>query len=321
MSIHGLVDTPEFRAVRAIVGGDTAPARVVGPGDDAAILPDGTVLSTDVAVEGVHFRLDWIDADAAGGRAARAALSDLAAMGAEPTGLLLSLSGPDRDLLVAAGCGAREAGRTLGAPLLGGDLAAAAGPLTVGVTVVGRLSGAAPWLRSGARPGHALFVTGRLGGAAAAVSTWDAGGTPEAAALEAFVRPPTRLAMVAALRDLLAPAAAIDLSDGLAADARNLARASEVGLRLAADAIPVAGAAVHGRSTAEALRLALGGGEDYELLLAAEGRPGVEAAILEATGVPLARVGSVVAGEGVSLAERDGAVRPLEGGFAHWSDR
>lgn len=319
MSTEGLADTPEFDAVRRILAGGDMPAGIVGPGDDAAVLADGTLLSTDTSIEGVHFRLDWVAARAAGGRAARAALSDLAAMGGEPVALLASLSGPDRGLLVEAGQGVREAGDTFGAPLLGGDLARAEGPLTIGVTVVGRLGGASPWLRSGARPGDALYVTGPLGGSAAAVAAWEAGQTATEAALAAFLLPVPRFSLVRALRQHLRPTAAIDLSDGLAADARHLARASGVELLIEAERVPVAEAAALGREPAQALHLALRGGEDYELLLAAPDDAALEAAVEEATGVSLTRVGLVREGAGVTLRGLDGSTGPLEGGFGHWT--
>lgn len=317
--VEALADTPEFDAVRSILAGSRPPEGVIGPGDDAAVLSDGTLVSTDTSVEGVHFRLDWVGPKAAGGRACRAALSDLAAMGGEPVAVLASLSGPDRRQLIEAGQGVREAGERFGAPLVGGDLAPAEGPLTIGVTVVGRLGDALPWLRSGARPGDALYVTGALGGAAAAVAAWEVGDVATESHLAAFLLPVPHLKLVPALRELLRPSAAIDLSDGLAADARHLARASGVSMTVEGARVPIAETAALGRDPVKALDLALRGGEDYELLLTAPDRPGAEEAVRSATGVRLTRVGLVEPGEGVTLRSPDGTTRPLDGGFGHWT--
>ncbi len=325
MTLSGrLADGAEFDAIRAIVDGARASDAAVGPGDDAAVLADGTVVSTDVAVEGVHFRAEWIGDAAAGERAVRAALSDLAAMGAHPVAVFASLSGPDRERLVRAGIGVRQGGEAFGASLLGGDLARADGPLTIGVTVLGVLDGRRPWRRSSARPGDVLWVTGDLGAAAAAVATWSSDGVPSDALRDRFARPAPRFAAIDALRTHLDPRAAIDLSDGLAADARHLAAASGVEVVIEAERVPVAPAAVAARSPDDALRLALEGGEDYELLLAAapsdvgEGADGGEDAVRATSGVPLTRVGRVGEGRGAFLLAADGTRQPLDGGFAHW---
>jgi len=323
-----LADGPEFDVIRAILAGGEEDAKpsgrhdpMVGPGDDAAVLHDGTVVSTDVAVEGVHFRTDWLDLRVAGDRATRAALSDLAAMGAGPSAVFVNLSGPDPEALVAAGRGVRDAAEAFGAELLGGDVAAAEGPLTIGVTVVGHLAGHAPWCRSGARPGDALWVTGDLGAAAAAVETWSEGGEPDEEALERFLRPVPHFAPLDALHAHLSPTAAIDVSDGVAADARHLARASGVRIVVEAARIPIAACVARGRGREAALALALGGGEDYELLMSAPEADGLEAAVSAATGMRLTRIGRVEQGEGAVLESEDGTVRPLEGGFGHWASR
>jgi thiamine-monophosphate kinase len=315
-----MADGPEFDAIRAILDGAGSGTASVGPGDDGAVLSDGTVVSTDVAVEGVHFRLGWIGPEEAGERAVRAALSDLAAMGAHPVAVFVALSGPDRAGLIRAGVGVRRGAEDFGASLLGGDLSHAAGPLTIGVTVVGGLAGHRPWCRSGARPGDAVWVTGDLGAAAAAVQSWSAGGDPEPGARERFVRPVPRFGMVDALRGHLHPTAAIDLSDGLAADARHLAAASGVEIVVEQERVPVAPAVTAGRDPDAALGIALGGGEDYELLLTGPDRAGAAAAIEAATGIPVTRIGRVGAGRGAFLESSNGARRPLDGGYAHWTE-
>lgn len=317
----GLADTPEFDAVRRILAGGAAPTGPLdGPGDDAAFLSDDLVVSTDISVEGTHFRLDWIDPAEAGRRAALAALSDLAAVGARPTAVVVALAGSDRAELVAAGQGVRAASARVGARLVGGDLAATRGPLTVAVTVVGALGGRPPLARADARPGDGLFVTGVLGASAAAVAAWEEGSPPGEEARAAFVDPELRFGAIEWLRANAGVGAAIDLSDGLAADARHIARASGVRVVIDAARVPVAPSATEARGAARALRLALEGGEDYELLVSV--RPpaaDLEARCLEATGVALTRVGSVEVGTGAMLRGRDGAEVPLSGGFAHWA--
>jgi thiamine-monophosphate kinase len=317
----GLADSPEFDAVREILAGGTPRTGPLdGAGDDAARLSDDLVISTDMAVEGTHFELTWVDAAEAGRRSALAALSDLAAVGARPHSVVAALAGRDRAELVAAGRGIREATERVGGRLVGGDLAATDGPLTLAVTVVGSLDGHRPLARSAARPGDALFVTGELGASAAAVAAWNRGAVPDPEARAAFVDPRLGFEAVAWLRDRAVLGAAIDLSDGLAIDARHVARASGVRIVVEADAIPVAAAASAGRGAAESLELALTGGEDYQLLLGIrDPSADLEAACRAATGVRLTRVGSVESGEGAILRSPDGLDTPLAGGFGHWN--
>jgi thiamine-monophosphate kinase len=293
----------EFDRIREIarVLGDRARAL----GDDCALLPDtgGTLaLSTDVSVERVHFRLDWITAEAAGWRSAAAALSDLAAEGAEPLGLLSAITVPDgaqdADLTALAG-GIGAAAGAVGAAVLGGDLSR--GPAwSVAITVVGRAE--RPVTRAGARAGDAMWVTGVLGGARAAVTAWARGEAPDPDARRAYARPEPR---IAAGRWLAAHGARamLDLSDGLAADAGHLAAASSVRIRLTLETVPVAAAAVvEARLLGVPVQqFAAEDGDDYELLVALPpdfdeaGVRGFESA----SGIALTRVGTVERGSGV----------------------
>ncbi len=232
----------------------------VGIGDDGAVVVlqggDRLVLSVDAVVEGVHFDLDLGDLEDAGWKAVMVATSDLAAMGAVPGYALVSVAAPPGLELDRFGAGLAEGAARLGVRVVGGDLTA--GPaLCCSVTVVGLLAPDEPPLRrAGALPGDAVFVTGPLGGAAAGLRLLQAGGTvPEALAL-AYRRPHARVAEGRAARTAGARAT-VDVSDGLAADIRHLAAASSVGIVL--DEVPVA----EGATTGEAL----GGGEDYELVL------------------------------------------------------
>jgi thiamine-monophosphate kinase len=294
----------------------TVPGLRVGPGDDAAVLADGTVLSQDMAVEGVHFRLDWISPAEAGGRAVACALSDLAAMAAEPVATLLAVAWPGgrgeaglQELLAGAG----RVAAAYGAPIIGGDLVAAAGAAVIDVTVVGRAD--PPVLRAGARPGDALWVTGRLGAAAAAVAAWSCGADPEPAARRAYATPVPRLAEARWLARHVRPSALIDLSDGLAGDVRHIAAASGVRATLDTERIPL-----HPAAGSDGLDLALSGGDDYELLFAAattDVEPWLDA-FADRFGAALTRVGSVDTGAGVARRDR-GGTRPLERtGFRHF---
>ena len=283
----------EFDLVRDFVRrwGDVAS----GIGGDCAELdvPAGSrlVVSTDASVENVHFRRDWLAPREIGWRAAAAAVSDLAAAGAEPLGLLLALTLPPawRDEAPDLADGVGDLARAAGVRIVGGDVTAGA-ELALGVTVLGHVD--RPLRRDGARPGDALWVTGRLGGPGAALRALLAGDPPAAAHRERFARPMPRLREAAWLRTHGA-SAAIDVSDGLAADARHLAAASGIHLRLDVEAVPC----VPGVTPAEALR----SGEEYEVLVTAP--PDLDHAGFARTfGVPLTRVGDVRAegGAGVS---------------------
>ena len=294
---------PEFDRIRRIAR--TLGDRARGLGDDCALLPqrDATLaLSTDVSVEGVHFRLDWIEPAEAGWRATAAALSDLAGEGAAPIGVLSALTVPEDAAegdLTALAAGIGDAAASAGAVVIGGDLSA--GPVwSIAITVIGRAE--RPVTRAGARPGDGLWVTGALGGARAALEAWSRGDSPADDARRAFAHPEPRIAPGLWL-SAHGARAMLDLSDGLAGDAGHLAAASDVRVHLALEAVPVAAAAI-----AEAKRLdlpvqqfAAEGGEDFELLAALppEFGPAETRAFEAACGLALTRVGTVERGGGV----------------------
>jgi thiamine-monophosphate kinase len=248
-------------------------ALIVGVEHDAAQLADGLVVTQDVLVEGVHFRLDWLTWRELGFRAAAVNLSDLAASGALPDALLVTFAAPAMTP-VADAIALYEGIAETGVTVVGGDTSAAA-QVVVGITAVGRAERVPG--RSGARPGDVLVVTGALGAAGAAFR------------LEQYARPPLRLDEG---RRLARHAhAMLDLSDGLAVDAGHLARRSRVRCVVDLDSVPLAGGATLDD---------LGFGEDFELLAAVEDADG------------FAVVGRVEEGEGVVLLH-DGVPYSLPG--------
>jgi thiamine-monophosphate kinase len=227
----------EFGVIaRVLAQAGTARAAEVGPGDDAAVLrtSDGRVVaSTDVLVEGRHFRRDWSSAEDIGHKAAAANLADIAAMGAVTTALLVGLACPAGTQTawlegVAAGLAAECA--PVGAAVVGGDLVAAAADsasVVLSVTALGDLGGRAPVLRSGARPGQVVAVAGRLGWSACGLAVLRRGFSSPIAVVAAHRRPTPPYAAGPAAAEAGATAMC-DVSDGLLADLGHIADDSAV---------------------------------------------------------------------------------------------
>src|SRR3989440_488674 len=309
----------EFDRLRAIFARLGAAARDLG--DDAALVRlGGTTLavSIDLSLEGVHFRTAWLSFEDIGWRATAAALSDLAAEGARPVGVLVSLGIPSDDgrrrkddaVDIMAGVGA--AARSAGTRVLGGDLVRSPRYL-VDVCVFGLA--ARPVRRSGARPGDGLWVTGRLGGAGLALAALQRGrGRRFAPALRRrFARPVPRIAAGRWLARRGARAM-IDISDGLAGDAGHVAAASGVGVAIEVERGPC----WPGVPPLAAVR----SGEEYELLVAMPRRFGTAGAKAfgRATGLPLTRIGACAAGRGVRVTYDGRPITPPPG-FDHFSAR
>jgi len=296
----------EFDAIRAMLR--VWGAQATGIGDDAAVLsvPEGEslVASTDASFEHVHFRRDWLTPREIGGRAAAAALSDLAAMAATPAGLLLAIGVPPawRGELDALARGVGEVAAVALCPIVGGNVTRA-GELSLTLTVLG--TSARPLERSGARAGDALYVTGALGGPGAALDALLRGATPRDVDRARFAAPRPRIAEGRWLAEHGAHAA-IDISDGLVADAGHLAAASGVRVVLDLASLPC----LEGVSPESAAS----SGEEYELLVAfsTDARPDTRA-FSERFGVPLTAVGRIVTGGGVSLEGGDDRVALLSG--------
>ena len=288
----------EFEIIDRItqILGDTTHAEcvLVGPGDDAAIVsvPPGFELAvtTDTLVADRHFPAD-APGDLVGCRAMGVNLSDLAAMGAEPSFCVVSLTAPHADVawIEAYARGIAEYARRYGAPIVGGNIAR--GPLAVTVTAHGLVPAGERLLRSGARTGDTIFVSGALGAGHAARLLND----PH------FYRIEPQIHLGQALRGKAT--AAIDISDGLVADLAHVCRASGVGARLTLEDVPVA--------TGVPPDTALTCGDDYELLFTASDRPDVDETITA--------IGEIIEGEGVSILDH-GRVRSTDEsqGYRHF---
>lgn len=301
----------EFDLVRTLVEEWGKSAQHIG--DDAAVVtvPEGEklVVTTDTSVDGIHFRHEWLNHFEIGYRATAAALSDLAAMGARPIGIVIALTLPeaDRASARALASGIREGALAVLCPIVGGDLSSGK-TLSLTVTALGGVKH--PLSRAGAKAGQRVYVTGHLGGPAAAVRAWLAGKEPRERDRARFAHPIPRIEPAIGLAERGA-SSAIDISDGLVSDLGHVAAASKVRIEIDVDRIP----RVEGVSPTEAAN----SGEEYEIVVTA---PPIDATQFSAEfGLELTEIGRVVAGSsGVDLLQGgDKIVAPP--GFDHFRNR
>jgi thiamine-monophosphate kinase len=288
---------------------------LTGIGDDCAVLrlPPGheALVTTDFSLEGIHFRREWHAAESVGHRCLTRGLSDIAAMGGEPIAAFLSLAMPGdlpqkwvdgfmRGLLTLA--------RRFGVSLAGGDTAESPDGILADIVVVGSVPRGKAILRSGARPGDRIYVSGTLGGSAATLERMRAKLksklNPRDFAAHFF--PEARLRLGRALRERGLASAMIDISDGLSTDLAHICEESGVGAQIEKESIP---RAVIGKPAQEVdLRFALHGGEDYELLFTVPRGRRIPARI---AGVPVTQIGHIVRGKKVFMTTESGEAQEL----------
>jgi len=301
---------------------------LAGPGalaltDDAAVFapPEGRelVIAADAMVAGVHFLPDD-PPDLVARKLLRTNLSDLAAMGATPFGYLMTVSVPRATedawfARFAAGLAADQ--REFGLTLLGGDTTSTPGPISLSLTILGTVAPGTALLRSGAKPGDGIWVSGTIGdGALGLLAATGQLADPDGFLADRYRLPRPRLAL--GLRLVGIAHAAMDVSDGLVQDLGHLCRESGLAAEIAAAAVPLSAAA----RTADMLATCLTGGDDYELLLAVP--PDHEPALAEAAGaadIPVTRIGAFLTGaSNVTVRDSNGSVMSLvQGGWSHFA--
>jgi thiamine-monophosphate kinase len=306
----------EFERVARFFAPLAAPG-ALGLVDDVALIdgPPGEqyVLKTDAIVEGVDF-LPGTPPDQVAQKLLRVNLSDLAAKGAVPLGYLLVTALPKslgEDWLEGFAAGLAKDQATYGIGLLGGDSTAIDGPITLSVAAIGRIAAGRAVLRSGARPGDRLYVSGTLGDAALGLALLQdklelADAVKREFLIDRYHLPQPRLALGQLL--VGTAQAMLDVSDGLVADLGHLCAASGVAAVIEAALVPVSAAAAAAvTEDGRWLQAVLGGGDDYELLFTApQGANAAVAALASEAGVPVTAIGRIEAGQGVTVLDRAG---------------
>ena len=304
--------------IRRLAMSGRNPVVPIGIGDDCAVLRVSrgkkridTLLTTDFSLEGIHFRRDWHPAESVGHRCLARGLSDIAAMGGEPVAAFLSLALP-RDLapgwLNRFTRGLLKLIERYGVTLAGGDTAESPRGVLADIIVLGVVPKGKSVLRSGARPGDVIYVSGELGGSAAALRRMR-----KKPALKLNPRdyprhffPEPRIELGRHLCEKGLASAMIDTSDGLSTDLAHICEESGVGAELQSEALPRARV---GKPPSEVdLDLALHGGEDYELLFTAPASRKIPSRV---AGVPVTEIGRITRGRRILFTNRDGLRREL----------
>lgn len=290
-----------------------------GIGDDCAVLeiPAGheALVTTDFSLEGIHFRKEWHSAESVGHRCLARGLSDIAAMGGSPLAAFLSLALPGKVPQAWVNGfvkGFQRLASQNRAMLAGGDSAESPAGVLADIVVVGSVPRGEAILRSGAKPGNRIFVTGELGGAAAVLSELFAGRKLRPADYPRHFHPIPRLEVGKRLRERGLASAMIDLSDGLSTDLAHICEESGIGAEIWQDRLPVA--TIDRKSVA--LQFVLHGGDDYELLFTA-GRNSVVPSRI--AGVRITEVGRVIRGKKMYITRSDGSRAELHAeGWQHF---
>jgi thiamine-monophosphate kinase len=302
----------------AALGRAQSSAVRLGIGDDCAILapPAGheTLVTTDLSIEGVHFRREWHPPESVGHRCLARGLSDIAAMGGEPVAAFVSVALPgglQQKWVDGFYKGLLALARKSGVQLAGGDTSESPHGIAADIVVVGHAPAGKAIRRSGACPGDSIYITGELGHSAAILHQLESGkslGNPRSKASAEHFFPTPRLAVGRELLRRGLASAMIDLSDGLSTDLAHVCQESKVGALVAEHSIP--------RPTipgGNSLHFALHGGEDYELLFTV---PAPRVLPPRIAGVRVTRIGEIIRGRGVWLTDSHGQRKAL--GPAGW---
>lgn len=297
-------------------------AIAAGIGDDAAILKVRSghelLVTTDFTLQGIHFRREWHSPQVAGRRCLTRGLSDIAAMGGEPLTAFLSLAVPrglPQKWVDGFLHGLLELAKEFRITLAGGDTAESPSGVLADIVVIGSVPRGKAILRSGARPGDAIYVTGELGGGSAALRDLLARKRVRSQDFPRHFHPVPRVAIGKILRARNLATAMIDLSDGLSTDLTHLCEESGVGAEIFASELPRA--RVGRKHRLVHVELALHGGEDYELLFTAPARLRIPRSI---AGVPITPIGRMTRNRKILLRREDGSLKKLEPkGWQHFT--
>jgi thiamine-monophosphate kinase len=293
------------------------PRIVLGPGDDCAILTASSkqqLITIDSMVEGVHFKLDWVTPAMLGARALNINLSDIAAMGGNPTICVVNLAirpGLDTRFFDNLYRGLGNAARAARVAVAGGNITRAS-ELTITIALLGEAEGT-PLRRDSARPGDKIYVTGTVGDAALGLRILQnqiaARGRTRAHLLKRFLQPAAQLSAGRKLARITPAPAAIDISDGLWQDLGHVLERSGVGARVNSTSLPLSPAyrQVYGDDCA----LALNGGDDYELLFCLTA-PGSEVALSRRLGVRVSCIGEITRDQRALLVDATGVAAPVQ---------
>src|SRR5579863_10434109 len=294
---------------------------IAGIGDDCAVLrfPSGTdsLVTTDFSLDGVHFRRDWHTPESVGHRCLARGLSDIAAMGGEPVAAFLSLALPrgfSRKWVDRFSSGLMSLASQCGVTLAGGDTAESPGGILADIVVLGTVPKGKAVLRSGARAGDGIYVTGELGGAAGGFEIMRKAKhklDPQHYPRHFFPEP--RIAVGRVLREKGLASAMIDTSDGLSTDLAHICEESGVGAEVESELVPRASVGKPARDVD--LELALHGGEDYELLFTAPRNRRVPSRI---AGLPITQIGHITRGKKIFLKENGKRSELKAGGWEHF---
>jgi thiamine-monophosphate kinase len=285
----------------------------IGIGDDCAVIPiprgQQALITTDFSLEDVHFKRAWHPPESVGHRCLTRGLSDIAAMGGEPRAVFLSLALPPalpQSWVDGFMRGLLKLAQELKVTLAGGDTAESPGGIMADIVVLGSVPKGKAVLRAGARPGDRLYVTGELGGSAAAIDLLSRGKKVRPSDFWRHFYPAAHIPIGRFLREKKLASAMIDVSDGLSTDLGHLCDESAVGAEIQTAAIPLA--AVGNSAQPVDLRFALHGGEDYELLFTATEKKRIPRRI---AGIPVRQIGVVTRGRKIILRDKNGARQAL----------